>query len=123
MLLEHVIILACTATLIALGIGGFALFHRGNDPAFKRRWWPRYSILSGVLFALSGGTFAIIEVGRPASLVIALLILPASALITILNIKLTRFCDGCGAPLITGASLFSPSGCCPKCRNRPGGHP
>lgn len=73
---------------IALAVGGFLAFHLEKDVAQKRLYFPRYAIGTGALFALVIALMA----PWPA----ALLFLPFIALISWLNIRMTRFCDGCG---------------------------
>ena len=76
----------------ALGVGGFLFFTRTKDVARKKRLFPRLAIGAGVLFGL------VIALMAPWTAVI--LFTPFIGLITWLNIRMTRFCDGCGKMLI-----------------------
>jgi hypothetical protein len=110
------IVTACfVVTWIVLGIGGFFLFNLNRDAAFKRKWFPRYMILVGVLFFFFSTTIMALQ-SRSffAALGILLVVVPATWVISYLNIKLTRFCDACGATLYH-YNWFSPMRFCSKC--------
>ncbi len=86
-------------TWVVLMIGGFFLLHLGKDAAFKRKWFPRYVILGGVLFvafstAISTAMFA--PSRTPHVFTMLAFMVPMVVLISYLNIKMTRFCDQCG---------------------------
>lgn len=89
----------------AISIVGFLLFYVGKDAAFKRRWYPWFTIFSGIVF----GSFAI---SMDTSLIVP--IVPIIALITFLNIKFTKFCDRCGVT-IGRQGWFTKLVCCPEC--------
>lgn len=101
-------------TFIVLGIMGIVVFNFGKDPSLKRRWFPRFIILHGVLFVVFCST--IVAVGSEPWLALGLLFFtgPAIAPICYLNIKTTRFCDKCGVILIY-LNWFSPMRSCSKC--------
>ena len=77
---------------VALAAGGFMFFAFNKDVARKRLYFPRYVIGAGVLFGLI--------IAFMAPLPATLLFLPFIALISWLNIRMTRFCGGCGRLLI-----------------------
>jgi len=52
--IPSVIVTACfVVTWIVLGISGFIAFYLRRDVAFKRKWFPRYVVLAGILTAHS----------------------------------------------------------------------
>jgi len=91
----------------ALGVAGFFLFYLSKNVRFKRRYFPWYLIFGSVLFIFCG-----LGLGVPSEMFYFMV--PAVALITYLNIRSTRFCDGCGRTLINHA-LFTRVEYCPKC--------
>ncbi|PYN32488.1 MAG: hypothetical protein DME01_21410 [Candidatus Rokuibacteriota bacterium] len=72
-----------------LGIGGFFLFYVGKNAAFKRRYFPWFAGLTGLLFV---GIAA--SAGVPVVMLGILLLF--AALITYLSIRGTQFCSACG---------------------------
>jgi hypothetical protein len=91
-----------------LGLTSFLFFQFNRNAALKRRIWPPFIIIIGVIFAsfvwyTSGG--------RPEVLVF---MLPAVALISLLNIRLTRFCQSCGRT-IRAQPFSSPGSFCKYC--------
>ena len=77
---------------IALAAGGFLFFVFNKDVALKKRVFPRLVIGAGAVFGL------VIFIAAPSP--VALLFAPFIALITWLNIRMTRFCAACGKMLI-----------------------
>lgn len=100
---------------VGLGIGGFFLFYRGKDAAFKRRWWPYYAALAGAFFLAYLMVCMVLERKGmfPRAMLIA--VVPLIISITRLNIKQTKFCENCGAMLINGGAMGSPMKYCPRC--------
>lgn len=90
----------------ALAVGGFLFFTLNKDVARKRRLFPRLVIGAGVLFALVIAFMA----PWPA----ALLFIPFIGVISWLNIRMTRFCGGCGKILINH-QWWSRMNFCPYC--------
>lgn len=90
-----------------LGLAGTAFFFFGKDAALKRRLWPPYLIVTGVLFLV---VVWMIDFPQQAMYVA----LPAVALITILNVKSAQFCDGCGKTLMN-QNILSKAEFCSKC--------
>jgi hypothetical protein len=113
-ILETVIMALFVGTWIVLGIVGFVVFFLGRDTALKRRWFPRFVVLGGVLFVFFSTTGTVLESQSWWSLGILLVVVPAVALISFLNIKMTKFCDKCGATLIY-SNWFSSMRFCSKC--------
>ncbi len=95
------------ATWVLLGIAGFYLFYLGNDVAFKRKWFPRWIALIGVLFVLF-----IALTGFPMQML--LFAIPAILLISFVNIRQTRFCSSCGR-MLWDSTPFSRPDFCSKC--------
>ncbi len=109
------VVFACfLVTWIVLGIGGFLLFYAGKDIPFKRKWFPRFVALTGFLFIAFATGF---RLPSSQSLETLIFIVPATCLISYLNIKLTKFCDACGATIAPGnaRNLFAPAKFCPDC--------
>jgi hypothetical protein len=75
--------------LVVLGAVNGAFMWRGS-PGAKRAWFPRITILAGVLFA--AGTYWVM---RHAPTLYFLV--PVTVLITLVNLKATKFCAQCGA--------------------------
>ena len=92
---------------IVLGITGFFLFYVSKNVQFKRKYFPWYVILGGVIFVLFG-----LGMGLPVAMLF--IMLPVVTLITLLNIKSTRFCDNCGRTIIN-QMWFSKVEYCAKC--------
>jgi len=101
-------------TWFVLGVGGGLFFHLGKDAALKRRWFPRYAVLAGVLFVLFASLLTGLSSGSPAGLGSLVFLIPAAAVIAFLNIKTYKFCDECGATLYNW-TWFAPMRFCPKC--------
>lgn len=78
-----------SAIWVALGVSGFGLFFVSKNVRFKRRYFPWYVTLVGLLFIWFG-----LQMGLPLRLFFILV--PAVALITFINVKVTKFCDNCG---------------------------
>ncbi len=109
------IVFACfLATWIVLGIGGFIAFYLRRDVAFKRRWFPRYVILAGVLFVFFSTTFMVLDSRSLQTLWMLVFVVPMVVLITYLNLKFTRFCEKCGATVFD-YNWISPMRFCSKC--------
>lgn len=77
---------------VCLGGAGWWFFSRSSDVALKRRVMRWGAVGTGLLFI--GFVLAITR--EPWML---LFLVPAVALISFLNIKLTKFCSSCGATL------------------------
>jgi len=109
------IVTACFfGTWIVLGIAGFFLFYRGRDTDFKRKWFPRFVVLVGILFVGFATTLFYLPTRSTESLRMLFFVVPATCVISWLNIKFTRFCDSCGH-MIHNHNWFSPMNFCPKC--------
>lgn len=90
-----------------LMIAGTALFYFGKDASLKRRLWPGYLVVGGILFVS-----IIWVIGFPRE--VLFIMVPAVAVIMGLNIKSTQFCDGCGA-LVPSKNFLNKPDTCPKC--------
>ena len=92
---------------VALGVAGFFLFYVSKNVQFKKRFFPWYVILAGVLFI----SFTLV-MGFPLG--VLYFMVPAVALITFLNIKSTKFCGNCGRTVIN-QMWFTKVEYCEKC--------
>ena len=97
--LEFVVFMICWTIL---GIASFLFFQFNRNAALKRRIWPPFIIIIGFIFGLfvwhmSGGRREVL-----------LFMVPAIVIISLLNIRLTRFCQSCGRTL--QAQPFSSAG-------------
>jgi hypothetical protein len=101
-------------TWIVLGVTGFFLFYVGRNVAFKRKWFPRFIILVGVLFVVFTTTIMVSSSRSLGALGILVILIPATAFISYLNIKFTKFCDKCGVT-IHSQNWFAPIRFCSKC--------
>jgi hypothetical protein len=113
-MLETGVTILFVGTWIVLGIIGFVVFFLGKDTALKRKWFPRFTVLVGMLFVFFSTTIAVLGSETWLSLGIMVITVPAVSLISYLNIKMTKFCDRCGATLIN-SNWFSPMRFCSKC--------
>ena len=113
-LLGGIVTVCFVGTWIVLAIVGFFLFYFGKDAAFKRKWFPRYIVLVGVLFVFFVATQSVVSSGSLGSLGILVVIVPAVYLISYMNIRTTKFCNKCGTTLIN-MNPFSPMKFCSKC--------
>ncbi len=95
---------------VLLAAAGFYLFSVNRDAALKRRFFPWFTLLVGILFVLY-----VIRLGF--SLPTLLFIIPAAALITFFNLRGTKFCDVCGST-VRRNTPFSKIEVCPKCGAR-----
>ena len=112
--LDRIVFACFIGTWIILGIVGVFLFYLSKNVAFKRKWFPRYVILVGILFvsfvtAITALSSSSHEVWRMLAFM-----LPVIMLITYMNVKLTKFCDKCGSTLFP-QNWFAPLRFCPKC--------
>jgi hypothetical protein len=88
---------------VGLGILLAVLVWRGSLEA-KRKWFPRMTILAGLLF--TGFVYWI----SPAAEVLYVAV-PVVALITFLNLKTTKFCSKCGAYYQDFGAVYRPNYC------------
>jgi len=95
---------------VVLGAASLWFFTRSKDASLKRRVHIWGMIGAGVLFA----GFTLLMSGEPWVL---LFVLPAVALISFLNIRLTKFCRSCGATLYN-FNWFAPMRYCSRCGAR-----
>ena len=89
--------------LLGLFSAGFFLVNR--NAGLKRKIWPWFVVGAGVLFlgfvGFSGGYQILYFAG------------PAVALITIMNLRLVKFCDSCGKTIYK--AFLSPPKFCSQC--------
>jgi hypothetical protein len=95
---------------VSAAIFQFSFFNK-QSAAFKRKYFPRVIIIGGFVFlvfmlALFKWHFQMLVV-----------FLPAIALISYGNLKITRFCDKCGRT-VRNADWFSKMDYCPKCGSK-----
>ena len=98
------------ATWVVLGILSFAFFTFNKNAALKRKVRTPFVVAVGILFVcfvwLAGAPSKVLYVA-----------VPAMALITMLNIRTTRFCNSCGKTIYT-QNPFSRPEFCYKCGAR-----
>jgi hypothetical protein len=111
--LQGFVTAAFLATWVILAIAGFLASKRMNAVA-KRRWWPRWIVLVGVLFVFFSTTLTVLQSRSWSSLGILLIVVPAVILICYLNIKFIKFCDKCSATLYN-QNWFTPMRFCSNC--------
>ena len=97
---------------ILLGLGGFWLFSVSRNVAFKRKYFPWYVGLAGVLFIGFGAAMGVHPLGMA-------IMVPSVVLITFLNLRATQFCDACGRTVVQQMP-FSRAEFCSKCGARLG---
>lgn len=94
-------------TWIILGIISFIVFFLGKNAQLKRKLWPPFVIVGGVLFIGFAYTMGFRGEG-------IYFLVPVIILTSFLNIRFTKFCDGCGK-IITNKNFLSKIESCPKC--------
>jgi hypothetical protein len=102
-------------TWMVLAFWGFDAFYKKGDLAFKRKWFPRYMILGGLLLAFFPPALIALSSRSPVGLLSCVIFVPVAAVFTYTNIKFTRFCDNCSA-IMTGQIWFFARRYCPMCR-------
>jgi hypothetical protein len=112
--LSGIVTVCFFGTWVVLGMSGFVIFFLWRDAAFKRKWFPRYVILAGVLFVFFSSTLAVLQSRSFSALALLVIVVPMVVLISYLNIKFTKFCVKCGATVIDH-NYFSPMRFCSKC--------
>lgn len=95
---------------VLLAAGGFYLFAVNREVGIKRRLFPWFTLLVGILFVLY-----VIYLGF--SLPVLLFIIPAAVLLTCFNLLGTKFCDVCGS-MVRRNTPFAKIESCPKCGAR-----
>lgn len=109
------ILFACfMGTWVVLGITSIFLFYDNKNTVFKRKWFPRFVILVGILFMIFSTASLATSARSLEDWSMLAAEAPIVAIITYLNIKLTRFCDNCGSTLIPQIR-WTPIRFCPKC--------
>ena len=95
------------AVWVVLGLSSAAFFFLNKNAPLKRKVWPPFVVITGVLFV--GFAWAM---GFPADFFFVLV--PATAVITALNLRAVQFCNSCGATLMS-QNPFSRPAFCSKC--------
>ena len=105
---------------IAYGIGTWA-FMRRLSVSDRRKWHPKLVIATGVLFASFALAFPLLTgtvwQTRVLAVTYVVIVLASVALLSWLNIKLTKFCDSCGATAVN-SNWFQKFEFCSKCGTR-----
>ena len=105
---------AFVGTWIVLGMVLVYLLFVQRDVTTRRKWYPRVIILVAVLFLVFSTSITYLSAPSARSLAILIPGVPMLILISWLNIKFTKFCDGCGATIVH-QTLWIPLNFCPKC--------
>jgi len=92
---------------VTMGVVFSAFFYLNKDAALKRKVWPIVSIVTGLVFV-----GYVLSMGTPAHVLV--IMIPFVALITLINLRVMRFCDECGRTVRT-RSAFAPAKFCPHC--------
>ena len=92
---------------IVLGIVNVWLFYFDRNVARKKRLVPIFIVSAGVLFA----GFVFLITGEPK---VMLFVIPAVAIITLLNLRTIRVCESCGRTLQSAIPFWKPE-YCSKC--------
>jgi hypothetical protein len=90
---------------LALGMGSAAFFFLSKNAALKRRVWPPFIIVTGLIF---GGFVWATSPHVPWFFYLAIVA------ITLLNLRAVRFCDACGKTN-QSSNPFSSVKFCSKC--------
>ena len=80
---------------VVLGIVSTAFFFLNNNAALKRKVHPPFVIGVSILFL-----GFVVLMGTPREAFFYCIFVPAIALITLMNLRNTKFCDTCGKTLI-----------------------
>ena len=90
-----------------VSIGSSAFFRRNRSAALKRRVWAPFLVVCSVAFV------GIVWVmGRRVETLYV--VVPAVILLTLVNLRTVRFCDGCGAT-VRGTAPWRAPAYCPTC--------
>jgi ribosomal protein L37E len=95
-------------TWVILILIGLYLFNFNKNATLKRKIWPWWIVGSGILFNLF-----IYWIGMGSKLLF--MSVPATALISFLNIRNTSFCDKCGKTSFNKQMWFTKIEFCAKC--------
>lgn len=90
-----------------LGVGSVGFFRLNKNARLKRKVWPPFILATSILFIAFAWAIS------PRAEVLYVLI-PASALIALLNLRAVQFCDSCGATL-RSSNPFRKTAFCSKC--------
>ena len=96
-LITNIVMVSLIGTWVIIGIAGFFLFHLWGNVASKRKWFPRFLILEGVLFVVIATATTVLHFRTIESLSVLLFLLPVLALIAYLGKSQSPFCHQCGA--------------------------
>jgi hypothetical protein len=96
-LLCQIVVVCFVGTWIVLGIGSIFAFWISKNVGFKKKWFPRFAVLVAVLFLLLSTSIMVLSSRSLNFLPFLTIEIPFLVLITYLNIKFTKVCDGCGA--------------------------
>ena len=94
---------------IVLGIGSTAFFFLNNNAALKRKVHPPFVIGVGILFLAF-----VVLMGMARDAFFYCIFVPGIVLITLMNLRNTKFCDTCGKTLINQNPFVRPR-FCSKC--------
>jgi hypothetical protein len=91
---------------IVLGIFSAAFFFLNNNAALKRKVHPPFVIGVSILFLCF-----VLLMGTPRDGFFYCIFVPGIVLITVMNLRNTRFCDTCGKTLINQNPFVRPKFC------------
>jgi hypothetical protein len=93
---------------ILLSVASFCFFHFHRGAKLKRRIWPILIIGTALLFV----AFSFYFLGSHLEMLV--LVIPAVALVSFINLRKVRFCDSCGRTLYQ-QPIFRAASTCPCC--------
>ena len=98
---------AIIVIIAAVGVGSAIFFYGSKNGRLKKRLFPWYMWSVGVFFVL----FVVVTSKTWGTL---FFVVPAAGLVVMLNLYMTRFCDTCGATVVSQLWLQRAK-FCPRC--------
>ena len=95
------------AGYVVLGVVAMTFFWRSRDVRLKRRLWPVFSISATLMFAMIAWV--------ASEGVLPWFFVPILVLVTAVNLRSVRFCNGCGRTVQRRYGPFAPAKHCPAC--------
>jgi len=97
---------------IALGVGNVALLFLSKNARVKRRVFPWIMLLSGAVFLVPVFEMMANSQQPPVFRIFFVLIV---GVVCFLNIRMTKFCDSCGATILNSGGWFTTIRYCSRC--------
>ena len=90
-----------------ISIGAAAFFRFNKNAELKRKAWAPLLVVASVVFVGIVWTLS-------RKLEVLFVVIPAVCLLTLANLRMTRFCDACGVT-VRSPSPWRPAAYCPRC--------